>query len=251
MLISCPKCNSVYNISDTRVPLGGKKFKCAECGNVWMVFPEDVKKIEPEGKNYVVSDAEEKKTENDDINAMFSRLSHDTKNLFAGENATDKMSVPERVRHFCLNFFSVYTIIAFLMAMCVILAIYLAYTNRYDIVSQIPEMEKVYARFNVESVYKGQNILFRDVSLKELDYGDKYAVEIVGRLYNSGKNAVRVLPVKASFINDKNEVESEIIDLLPMQLVSPNASVLFRIVANNPESTIRKVQLSMEDITQD
>ena len=138
MLISCPKCNSVYNISDTRVPLGGKKFKCAECGNVWMVFPEDVKKIEPEGKSYVVSDAEEKKTENDDINAMFSRLSHDTKNLFAGENATDKMSVSERVRHFCLNFFSVYTIVAFLMAMSVILAIYLAYINRYDIVSKIP-----------------------------------------------------------------------------------------------------------------
>ncbi|MBQ8481324.1 MAG: zinc-ribbon domain-containing protein [Alphaproteobacteria bacterium] len=249
MLISCPKCNSVYNISDTRVPVGGKKFKCAECGNIWMVFPEDVKKIEPEGKNYTVSDTEERKTENDDINAMFSRLSHDTKNLFSGENTVENMSVPEKIRHFCLNFFSVYTIIAFLLALSIILAVYLAYGNRYYIVSKIPEMENFYARFNIESVHNGQNILFRDVRVKELDYGDKYAVEITGRLYNSGKNAVRILPVKASFINDNDEIESEITELLPMQLVSPNASVLFRIVADTPSYKVRKVKLSMEEIT--
>ena len=250
MLISCPKCNSVYNISDTRVPMGGKKFKCAECGNVWMVFPEDVNKMEPEGKNSATLNTEDKKTENDDINAMFSRLSHDTKNLFAGENAVEKMSVLEKIRHFYLNFISVYTVIAFLLALSIILAVYLAYQNRYKIVASIPEMEKVYTRFGVESVYNGQNILFRDVQLKELDYGNKYAVEITGRLYNSGKNVVKSLPVKASFMNDEDKVESEIIELLPMQAMSPNTSVLFRIVADNPDITIRKVKLSMEDITQ-
>lgn len=42
MLINCPKCNSIYNISDDKVSTNGKKFKCAECECVWKVYPEDV-----------------------------------------------------------------------------------------------------------------------------------------------------------------------------------------------------------------
>ena len=47
MLISCPKCNAVYQIPEGQIPEGGKKFKCAECGEVWTVRPQDVKKTEP------------------------------------------------------------------------------------------------------------------------------------------------------------------------------------------------------------
>ncbi|MBR1600067.1 MAG: zinc-ribbon domain-containing protein [Alphaproteobacteria bacterium] len=250
MLISCPKCNSVYNISETRVPVGGKKFKCAECGNIWIVFPEDVKKIEPEEKNINIVDRGDIRRENEDINAMFSRLSHNTKNLFTGESSVDKMSKIEKFKHFCLNFFSAYTIIAFLLVFSIIMGLYLAYQNRYSIVANIPEMEKIYAKFGVESVYNGENIIFRDVRVKELDYSDRFTVEISGRLFNSGKNSTKVLPVKASFINDKDEVVDEITELLPMQPLSPNASVLFRIVTDSPDSSIRKVKLSLEDITE-
>ena len=41
MLISCPKCSSVYDISNKKIPAGGKKFKCAECDNIWVVYPQD------------------------------------------------------------------------------------------------------------------------------------------------------------------------------------------------------------------
>ena len=242
MLISCPKCNSVYNISETRVPGGGKKFKCAECGQIWKVFPQDIQSIEPESKknDYDVE-------ENNDINVMFSRLSHNTKNLFSGENAIDTA----KKQHFYHSFISVYTVVSFLLALAVILAVYLLYQNRYNIVSDIPAMEKVYARFNVESVYSGNNLIFRNVRIREIGYGNKNSVEISGRLHNSGNMTVKTLPVKVSFIDENGNTESEITDLLPPQRLIPGASTLFRIVADNPSAEIRKVKLSLEDINQD
>ena len=247
MLISCPKCNSVYNISDTRVPGGGKKFKCAECGQVWRVFPQDVREIEPEDKK----SSEYSQEQNDDMNIMFSRLSHNTKNLFAGESAVENMAAADKLRHFCRNFFSVYMIIAFLLVLSIILAGYLAYCKRYTIVAKIPAMEKVYGRFDVESVYSGRNLIFRNVRIREIGFGDKSELEISGRLHNKGKIMVSTMPIKASFTDENGNTESEIIELIPPQRIAPDSSILFRIVADNPSPNVRKVKLSFEDITKD
>ena len=40
MLISCPKCNAVYQVPENQIPADGKKFKCAECGEIWFVRPQ-------------------------------------------------------------------------------------------------------------------------------------------------------------------------------------------------------------------
>lgn len=247
MLISCPKCNSVYNISETRIPGGGKKFKCAECGQVWRVFPQDVQPIEPENKKNGGYGPEQ----NEDINIMFSRLSHNTKNLFVGESAVENMAAADKLRHFCRNFFSAYMIIAFLLVLIILLAGYLVYGKRYDIVAGVPAMEKLYSRFNVESVYNGRNLIFRSIRIREIGYGKKQAIEISGRLHNNGNITVSTMPIKVSFIGDNGEVESEIIELLPPQRIAPNSSTLFRIVADNPSDKVRKVQLNLEDITKD
>lgn len=251
MLISCPKCNSVYNISDTRVPNGGKKFKCAECGEVWKVFPQDVQQIEPESRLSEQPSAAKTKAENDDINVMFSRLSHNTKNLFTGETAVEDMAAADKLRQLFRSFFSSYAVIAFLLVLCIILTAYLAYQKRYEIVAKIPAMEKVYARFNLESVYLGRNMIFRDVRIREIDNADKYAVEISGRLFNNGKISVKTLPVKATFIDKDGNAEGEIIELIPPQRIAPGASTLFRLVADNPSPNISKVELSMDEISQE
>lgn len=251
MLISCPKCNSVYNISDTRVPINGRKFKCAECGEIWLVMPQDVRFVEPENKTTDSPYSISSKEEIDDINAMFSRLSHDTKNLFKGEGAVENMTAADRLRHFCRNFFSGYSVIAFLLVLSIILAGLLTYRERYEIVERVPAMERVYARFDIESVYNGRNIIFRDVRIRDIRRNNKDMLEISGRLHNSGNTAVNTLPVKASFIDNNGNVESEIIELLPPQRINPKANTLFRIVADIPSSNVDKVKLSLEDITQD
>ena len=77
MLISCPKCNSVYNLLNNRIPFDGKKFRCSQCGHVWTVYPKDVKDIEPENmvRSQIIRPAAVFDENLDDINAMFERLS--------------------------------------------------------------------------------------------------------------------------------------------------------------------------------
>lgn len=41
MLISCPKCHSVYEVPDDLIPKSGQNFRCAACSNVWNVIKSD------------------------------------------------------------------------------------------------------------------------------------------------------------------------------------------------------------------
>jgi len=186
MLISCPECRAVYNISADCIPENGKKFKCAECGYIWTVYPSDDKSIEPESEpnisenideNPIKSDndalsvetadntAEDAPTNNidDDINVMFKRLSHNTKNLFASGNAVEDMSFAEKIRHYALNNFSIYMLSAFLLTTAIILGAKIIQDYRYEIVAEIPMMEKLYARFNAECIYRGKDLKIKDV----------------------------------------------------------------------------------------
>ena len=41
MLISCPKCHSIYDIPDNLIPPAGQKFRCQACSNVWHALKSD------------------------------------------------------------------------------------------------------------------------------------------------------------------------------------------------------------------
>ena len=112
MLISCPKCNAVYQIPDGKIPANGKKFKCAECGEVWTVRPQDVKGVKTEEKTAQVPSSASvaaaflpqaensnphvkpqiispQTTQNSDVENMFNRLSQDTKGLFNNNTSSN------------------------------------------------------------------------------------------------------------------------------------------------------------------
>lgn len=48
MLISCPKCHSIYEIPDNLVGKKGQNFRCHACANVWHVMQEDALGYEKE-----------------------------------------------------------------------------------------------------------------------------------------------------------------------------------------------------------
>lgn len=48
MLISCPKCHSIYEIPDDLVGKTGQNFRCHACSNVWHVLQEDALGYEDE-----------------------------------------------------------------------------------------------------------------------------------------------------------------------------------------------------------
>ena len=87
MLINCPRCNSVYVVKSEQVPENGKKFKCAECGKIWTVMPEDLFDDEPANKKIqtqkvrIASEVED----DDNVRKMFELLNRDTKGLFDNE----------------------------------------------------------------------------------------------------------------------------------------------------------------------
>ena len=41
MLISCPKCHSIYEIPDNLIGKTGKRFRCHTCETIWHAMPED------------------------------------------------------------------------------------------------------------------------------------------------------------------------------------------------------------------
>lgn len=267
MLISCPKCRSVYNISADRIPENGKKFKCAECGEIWMVYPSSVSDIEAEDMPVEdeISTAGQPDTEdngsvvaqettediNEDINIMFNRLSHNTKNLFASGNSVEDMSVGQKVRHYTLNNVSFYLIFAFLLIAIVVLSAKLFYVYRYDVVNAAPWLENMYGRFNVESMYRGKDLVFEDIQVKELEEKGKPQIEVSGRICNKGDKTVHLLPVKVSVINRDNELEDEVVEILPEHKVESGFSVLFRVLLDYPSDFNSKLRITLEDVMHD
>lgn len=249
MLISCPKCHSVYNISEDRIPGKGKKFKCAECGEIWKVFPQDVSfaKVENTVKTQQVAEEKEISQNDREIEEMLNRLSHGTKNLFANNGEVNQMSVVKRFKHRLYNFMSFTARIAFLLVVIVLLGILIAYNHRYEITARLPKMEQIYNKFNIESVYKAKNIVFRDVQLHKVDND---MVLISGRLYNTGKYKEEILPIKVTFFNKNGQPELEVTEKLSDQVLYPGFSILFNINADLIYSEIGKINLSMENLTE-
>lgn len=272
MLISCPKCRSVYNISPKRLPENGKKFKCAECGEIWMVYPSAALDEETEGPQPVEDTVTDSATEtpsetetqtqtdapapesqeniNEDINIMFNHLSRNTKNLFASGSSIEEMSWKQKIHHFIINNLSLYMLTAVLLIAAVVLGAYVVRDYRYRIVASVPWMENLYNRFKVESMYRGKDIKIEDVNIKEISEKGQPYLEVSGRLHNVGGQIVRLLPVKVSVVNKFGEVEDEIVEILPEHKIEADFSVLFRVLLDYPSDTASKIRISLVDAIQ-
>jgi predicted Zn finger-like uncharacterized protein len=47
MLFECPNCAKRYDLSKIKLPASGRKVRCAQCSNDWMVKPEDAITLSP------------------------------------------------------------------------------------------------------------------------------------------------------------------------------------------------------------
>ncbi|MBR5598988.1 MAG: zinc-ribbon domain-containing protein, partial [Alphaproteobacteria bacterium] len=57
MLISCPKCHSVYEVPDSLVPKTGQNFRCSACSNVWNVIKSDALGYRSDAEDEMVVEA--------------------------------------------------------------------------------------------------------------------------------------------------------------------------------------------------
>lgn len=224
MLISCPKCNAVYDITGKFITSKGKKFKCAECEKIWTVYPDDVRPLEPDN---IVKSQKIAPLEADDVAAMFNRLSQGTEKLFIENKSSENQSFWARnYRKMQVMFTPVISIFC-LFFLFVFLAGIISYVNRYEITGIAPKMENFYHKLGLESVYNGKNIVFQNVEINRKTINGNTMIEIVGSLHNEGRILSRLLPLKAIIKNEKGQIEQEVFMNLTTQQLEPQFSTLF------------------------
>lgn len=263
MLISCPKCNAVYQIPDAQIPVDGKKFKCAECGGVWTVYPQDVKKATPETAVPSVSDSaaervSESKTDalqasapapqiksqivspqtqaDDDVEKMFNRLSQDTKGLFNGNSSAntrwDKYKIKLKM------FFSPFVVNCTLVLLLFAFTFYIGYANRFYIVSKIPQLEGFYKNMGLYSLYKGRGLIFKGIKTRYMTRRGKIHLEVSGLIYNESDMKTAVLPIKAELYTKQGEKLNEVVKVLTIDRLAPSFSAVFRVLI--PDNTLEE-----------
>lgn len=255
---------AVYDIEADKIPEQGQRFKCVECGHIWMVLPEDMNTIEPENKpktQIIIPSEEENK--DDDIQEMFHRLSQNTDNLFAGtEKYTIKIAENSnytKQAHLAIDreteifgilkrkmqvFFAPLFLNGLLICLIAAFVLYLGYYNRYDVVRFIPAMENVYDNMHIESVHYAQNLVFDQLAIKQIQRGRKHFIEISGRLYNQGRYKAKLLPIKAVMLDTNGNIIKEDIKTMVLESLAPNASVLFFFTLENQTTDAKRIQLS-------
>lgn len=247
MLISCPKCSSVYNVINNRIPFEGKKFKCSECGHIWAVYPKDLKELELENqvKSQMIRPAAALEETQDDINAMFDRLSEDTKGLFSNYKA-DRGGILGRIVRKIHVFFTPVMLVCTILLVIFCFTVYIGYYNRYEIVGFVPKLEDFYNKVELESIYAGRDVKFQNVKVNDLEKGGKHYIEITGVIHNEGDLSSQILPIKATMTNLNGEVEAETSHFLTLKRLGPDFSAMFRILLDNKTTVAKKLTLTFD-----
>ena len=272
MLISCPKCNAVYQVSAESISSEGKRFKCAECGNVWTAYPEDAQNMEPEVLHTPQTDTDSSTvTENTvsvqqstvsepvqhiapahndtdaDLTEMFHRLQQDTKGLFndTPKSQTDQYAALKRKMQLIFSPLMINCTIALFI---ILSTLFIGYRNRYEIVGYMPVLEDFYDKLGLESIYAGRDVVFQDVEVKHTERRGQHFIEIYGQIYNKGKRKSQVLPIRAVMRNMQGEIAAEETKILTMRTLEPKFSSIFLLVLENKTADAKKITLTFDPV---
>ena len=288
MLISCPKCNAVYQVAAESIAPEGKRFKCAECDNVWTVYPEDAQNLDPEvpevphiqtqiRPNMTLPQVEVKKeavkekplpkeepkpqpkpepapvsqrstNPDDDLKEMFQRLQRDTKGLFNNEAPRVQEDKYATIKRKAQLIFSPMMINCSIALFIILATLFIGYKNRYEIVGYIPVLEDFYDKLDMESIYAGRDIVFQDVEVKHTERKGQHFIEIYGQIYNKSKLKSQILPIKATMRNMQGEIAAETTKVLTMRTLEPKFSSIFLIVLENKTADAKQITLTFDPI---
>ncbi len=249
MLISCPKCKSVYDIDDSRVFPEGKKFKCAECEHIWIVYPEDaIKEEKPESdiKPQLILPDSSSDSKQKEVDEMYNRLSQDTLGLFLASESNDASDGKAKFARKMQVIFSPVVAWGCVISLFVTFTMLVGYYNRYDIVGFFPRLSGFYKNIHLDTSYKGTDLIFQNVMVNENEKKGVKTVEITGSLYNDGDKISQVVPLRAIMTDNKGNVLFNEIVNVPTKRLEPKTSALFRVVMPNNTKIDKKIKLNLE-----
>lgn len=285
MLISCPKCSAVYQVAAEKISSEGKRFKCAECGHVWTVYPEDLQNIEPEDgkiKSQKIAPEEAPDVAMKDLQEMFKRLSRDTDALFDDIDTSEVKAKPilneepapqvieeaeeepeakpaaipvvtvapsapkVDLAQKMKRTFAPLLLNGLLMIFVVVAGLYIFYLHRYDVVKMVPELENLYQDANIESVYAGKDLVFENLETRHIYRHGKHYVEISGQISNKGQYRTQLLPIKATMVDAAGHVIAQETQVLTMDALEPEYSAMFVILLENTSPEQKNITLALE-----
>ena len=220
MLIRCPKCKTVYEISPEVLPQEGRKMECSACKEKFFCQRSDVlieqfmdlEKIVPE---YIKERKKTvKKAKNDEIAANIRK--------------TDDLNI----------------ILSVILALIVLLSLIFM---RYEIVRFLPFMEKVYSVVGLESLYHGRGLEFVNIQRREYTENNIGKMQITGEIYNTGKYEVIVPNINLQVFDKDGEIllfeEHEI----ELNRLEPENTLSFKIITMNPTPFAKSVYLTFSE----
>ena len=220
MLIRCPKCKTVYEISPKVLPQEGRNMKCSECSEEFFCHRSDalveqfmdLEKIVPE---YIKErDRTFKRAENDKIITNFRK--------------TNDINI--------------------VLSVVLVLIVFLSLIfMRYEIVRFMPFMENVYSMIGLESLYRGRGLEFVNIQRREYIEDNIGKIQITGEIYNTGKYEVIVPNINLQILNKNGEIllfeEHEI----ELNRLEPESTLSFKIITMNPTPFAKSVYLTFSE----
>ncbi len=219
MLISCPKCKTVYEIPAGTISPDGRYMSCSKCSEVFLCKPEDAL-IEQfiDMENAVPDDT--KKHMND---------------ILAAQQNSEK-SIHKSTK---LN-----VILSLVATVFVLLCLIFL---RYDIVRLAPFAEKAYDFVGLESIYRGRNLEFVNIARHEFIENNISKLEITGEIYNTGKYVVMVPNINLQIVDKKGQVVLFEEHKIELNRLNPDNTLSFKIISVNPTPYAKSIYLTFAE----
>jgi predicted Zn finger-like uncharacterized protein len=232
MLIQCPKCRAVYNLSEGTVPDQGLKMRCAKCHEIWTAYPDAA-----------LSEAEDQ-TKTDALKKLFAeQVSPETQSLFEPKEprVVEKIQVVQVTRHK-----QTFNLIMFVVAVLSVIGI--LYGMRYDIVRRLPEMEKFYNYLQWDSIPYGKDLEFHNVEINEVPNEDNISImQIRGILLNKGHYQTIVPPLQIEIADKDKKTLANVRYYLSLPRLEAGYRLLFNIPLVNPTAFGKSVYIRFAD----
>lgn len=274
MIITCPNCQTRYQVAQNAIGSAGRKVQCANCQQSWQAIPEPdtpppppkprlVEPTEaPSQKSAPQVDASEEQALDEEFEAQAEALGSPPEELASaeefeaiGENSELDTGLNEkrnramrarqkrfarklpmgRVRRFAR--FASFT----LLALIIVGGLFL----RTEIVRFFPDMAGVY-----EAVGLGVNVVgleFDNIETLRAQQDGQDVTLITGRIRNVSGGQVRVPAIIVSICDSNGEVVYSWSVAAPAQLMNPGESVEFETQLNSAPNEAEMIELTFAD----
>ena len=228
MLIKCPKCQAVYKIGDDVIKDGGLKMHCQQCDATFRAYKKDA----------LPEDFDEEQNKKN-VAKMFENATTENNALFEDE----KLPAPSKIRIMPVVRYK-QSINYVLILLLLFLSVAVLYLARFDVVRYAPNLESIYQKFNIQSVYLGQGLQFSNLSMFQEDKDSISKLKITGIINNVSKYFVDVPPVKVVLYNKNGNKILDTTHYLPIKRVMAYGRFSFEIVITNPNPGQKNVHIT-------